>query len=492
MKRIVIFGLLTLMALTVAAQRQLYISATGKDSNDGMSPETPWKNFSKVLSNMQAGDVINVMPGTYSSQNSYKALIDLKENHSGTEDRYITFRAYDPDNRPKFKAGGKGVWQCVNIQASYIIFDGIEMEGNNQSLDSLSADNISKDYRNNSWNDLAVYNTNGISIGAGGSNSSYPHHVIIRNCVVHDFPGGGIGGQQADYLTFENNIVYNNAWFTMYACSGISILTPFNSDDEEGYHNNVIGNTVYNNHTKIKWYTSNNPRFSDGNGIILDVNLSPDGGAPQEIKDDGAYRGKTLVANNVCYFNGGSGIHSFKAQNIDIINNTTYMNEQRYNGEYGEIFSQSGKNNRIVNNIMYSKPNGNCTNYGYSGGASFANNIYFNGGLHGASGNFKEADPLFMLAPVSPSEEADFHIPSDSPAAGFGIPQDFMPETDKDGQPRTTRVDAGAYQATDDSGVAPPMVSIPDTSRMYNLSGQLVGLSYHGIIISNGKKFFVK
>ena len=327
MKRIFLFVLLAFTVLTAAAQRQLYISTDGKDSNDGMSPETPWKNFSKVLSNMQAGDVINIMPGTYSSQNSYKALIDLKENHSGTEDRYITFRAYDPDNRPKFKAGGKGVWQCVNIQASYIIFDGIEMEGNNQSLDSLTADNISKDYRNNSWNDLAVYNTNGISIGAGGSNSSYPHHVIIRNCVVHDFPGCGMGGQQADYLTFENNIVYNNAWFTMYACSGISILTPFNSDDEEGYHNIVIGNTVYNNHTKIKWYTSSNPRFSDGNGIILDVNLSPDGGAPQEIKDDGAYRGKTLVANNVCYFNGGSGIHSFKAQNIDIINNTTYMNE---------------------------------------------------------------------------------------------------------------------------------------------------------------------
>ena len=227
-------------------------------------------------------------------------------------------------------------------------------------------------------------------------------------------------------------------------------------------------------------------------GIILDVNLSPDGGAPQKIKDDGAYRGKTLVANNVCYFNGGSGIHSFKAQNIDIINNTTYMNEQRYNGEYGEIFSQSGKNNRIVNNIMYSKPNGNCTNFGYTGGASFANNIYYNGGLHGASGNFKEADPLFMLAPASPAEEADFHIPSDSPATGFGIPQDFMPETDKDGQPRTTRIDAGAYQATDGSGVTQPSVSISNNSHMYNLSGQRIASGYHGIVIRNGKKFFVK
>lgn len=109
MKRIALLGLLALMALTVVAQRQWYISAAGKDSNDGLSPETPWKNFTKVLSNMQAGDVINIMPGIYSSQNSYKALIDLKENHSGAKDRYITFRAYDTGNRPKFKAGGKGV-----------------------------------------------------------------------------------------------------------------------------------------------------------------------------------------------------------------------------------------------------------------------------------------------------------------------------------------------------------------------------------------------
>ena len=97
-----------------------------------------------------------------------------------------------------------------------------------------------------------------------------------------------------------------------------------------------------------------------------------------------------------------------------------------------------------------------------------------------------------MLVPVSPSEEADFHIPSDSPAAGFGIPQDFMPKTDKDGHPRTTRIDAGAYQATDDSSVAQPTVSIPAASSLYNHSGQVAGSSYHGIIISNGKKFFVR
>lgn len=493
MKRCILLCLLAMMTLAVAAQRQLYISASGDDSNDGLSAENPWKTFNKVLQNLQAGDVVNIMPGTYSAQNTYAPLVNLKSSHSGTADRYITFRAYNPNNRPKFTAGGKGVWQCVNINASYVVFDGIEMEGNNQKLDSLAADNISKDYKNHSWNDLAVYNTNGISIGGGGSSGSLPHHVVIRNCIVHDFPGCGIGGQVADYLTFENNEVYNNAWFTMYACSGISILTPFNYDDLEGYHNRVVGNTVYNNHTKIKWYTSSTPRFSDGNGIIIDVNMTPDGGAPQEVKDDGAYRAMTLVANNVCYFNGGSGIHAFKAQHVDIINNTAYMNEQRYTDGYGEIFSQSGNNNRIVNNIMYAKANGSCVNYGSNGGAMFANNVCFNGSLHGASGNFKEADPLFLHSPTLPADKADFHIPLDSPAAGFGVFQDFMPETDKDGQPRTLRIDAGAFQAIDASAIFLPSVRCaPGGSPRYNLWGQRVSAGYAGIVISNGKKHLFK
>ena len=473
--------------------RQLYISPTGKDTNDGDAPDQAWRTWSKVLNNIQPGDVVNIMPGTYNSS-SWNPVINLKENHSGTEDGYIYFRAYDPNNRPKFKAGGKGVWNCVNINASYIVFDGIEMEGKNQDLDSLSADNISKDYKNNDWGDLAVYNTNGINIGGGGTNGSQPHHVIIRNCIVHDFPGGGMGGQVTDYVAFENNTIYNNAWFTMYACSGISILQPYNYDDEDGYHNVVIGNTVYNNHTKIKWYTSNNPRFSDGNGIIMDINLSADTSVPvDEIKNGGAYRQKTLVANNVCYFNGGSGIHAFKAQNIDIFNNTTYMNEQRYNGEYGEIFSQSGQNNRIINNIMYSKSGGKCNNYS-TGGGSYSYNLYYNGSWTGTVGSNKMSNPRFVHAPVNPADEANFHVEASSPAVGFGQLYSFIPDTDKEGVDRSTGIVVGAYQTTVATGITSVAVSKDDDAdnRCYDLMGRPVTSQYHGIVIMKGKKIIMK
>ncbi len=499
MKRIILVVLYAFMVLSAVAQesRQLYISTKGRDTYDGLSADKPWRTFSKVLANMQPGDVINIMPGTYSSLNNYKPVIDLKEENSGAEDRYITFKAYDPDNKPKLRAGGKGVWQCINIKASYIIIDGLEMEGNNQSLDSATADKVAYDYKyNNSrdWNTIAMYNTNGVSIGAGGKNTSFPNHVIIRNCVVHDFPGGGLGTQQSDYITFENNTVYNNAWFTMYGCSGISILNPVNSDDETGFKNIVVGNTVYNNHTKIKWYTANTPRYSDGNGIIMDVNNTPDASSTEEVIADGGYRAKTLVANNVSYFNGGSGIHAYKSHDIYIVNNTTFMNEQRYNGDYGEIFSQSGSNNIIINNIMYSKPNGKCTNFGRNGGATYINNVYYNGQLSGANGNFRNGDPLFVRMPSSPSDEADFHIKSSSPAIGFGELTDSVPQNDKDGVVRTTRVDCGAYQVNESTGIS--NVDIDKTNQsgndIYNLSGQRISITYRGIILSKGKKYINK
>lgn len=493
-----------LLTFSASAQseygRQLYISPTGNNRNDGDSPRSAWRTFDKVVENLMPGDIVNIMPGTYSAINTpNRPLIDLKDANSGQEGNYITFRAYDPENRPKFRAGGRGVWKCVNINASYIIFDGIEMEGFNEQLDSLSADSVARDSKTNknaNWNEIARYNTNGVNIGGSGKSSAYPTHIIIRNCIVHDFPGGGIGAQQADYITFENNTVYNNAWYNMYACSGMSILNPFNSDDETGYKNYIVGNTIYNNHTKIKWYNSNDARWSDGNGIIIDVNKTPDPNASDEVKEGGAYKARTLVANNVCYFNGGSGIHSFRSQHVDIISNTTYMNQLRYRNEYGEIFSQDGGDNNIYNNIMYGKYNGWCTNYSSNSGVTYGNNIYYNGALHGnPKGGFKRGNPLFVHAPSSPTDEADFHLTAESPAIAYGISYDNMPATDKDGNSRSNSVDCGAYQfqnTTGITGVTTDNAVRKASDKRYNLLGQSVSKSYRGIIVSNGKKFIVK
>lgn len=498
-RKIISSILMLLFAVAAMAQNELYISPSGKDTNDGKTAETPWKSISKVLNNIKPGTTVYMMPGTYTSG------VELQTRHSGTADAYVTFKAYDYQNRPHFYYGGSGKWNCFNIQASYIVIDGLELEGYNQSFDqtsekqdSINAYNYSKNYHDNGssgfdWSGCAKYNTNGVSIGKGGKDGGFPHHVTIRNCIVHDFPGGGISSQQSDYLTFDNNVVYNNAWYCMYACSGMSILTPYNSDDNDNvYKLFITNNTVYNNHTKIPWSTSNF-RNSDGNGIIIDVNLTPDGSSTDAVKADGAYRGKTLVANNVTYFNGGSGIHTFKAQNVLIVNNAAYHNEQRYNSGYGEIFSQSGKDNRIYNNIMYARVGHQCNNYISNGGGTYNSNVYY-GGKYSKFGNDIVADPCFVKIPSNWYDEADFHITAESPALGLGIrlsDYDDILNFDKDGNSRQQHIDAGAYNVVDTNGIK-EITAGNTLSAYYDINGQRVSANAKGIIIYNDRKFFVK
>ena len=77
-----------------------------------------------------------------------------------------------------------------------------------------------------------MYNCGSISIGGGAP----AHHVIVTNCKIHD-TGGGLGGSKCDYITIENNLIYNTCWYSMYAGSGISILDPTSIDAVTSYKN---------------------------------------------------------------------------------------------------------------------------------------------------------------------------------------------------------------------------------------------------------------
>lgn len=422
-----------------------YISPTGSDSNNGKSSAFPFKSFEKILDVIQPGDIVNIMSGTYNT--SGKPIIELLSKHSGEEGKYITFKAHDPSDMPVLFASGDNVWNAVSINASYIIIDGLEIAGDNANIDSLAAYNNARlhyDKGTMDWAKTASFNTNGLTVGGPSKQSSRPHHVIVRNCIVHDFPGGGLNMQQADYVTFENNVVYNNAWYTMYGCSGISTLNPVNSDKSTDYKTIFRNNICYNNKTKIPWSGTKDFSRSDGNGIIIDVNNSPaeDGVAVNE----GPYLGRTLVENNISFNNGGSGIHSFKANHVDMINNTAYHNSCKYESDYAEIWTNQCKDVNIVNNIMYARTGGRCNMAVNDPTEVYSNNIYFNGKINHTTGtNDKTGDPLFVNLSTD-GKVADFHLKTGSPAIGHGISTDYMSGVDKDGNPRTDRVDAGAYQ----------------------------------------------
>lgn len=429
--------LFTILPFTSAFALDYYVSAlTGSDSNDGMTASSAFRTIQKAADLTNPGDFVYIMNGEYSET---KVLFSIHASvlyisRSGTANATITYKNY-PGHQPKI-AGVNCRWNCVRIRANYIRFEGIELEGPNQQITYEEARAMYDYYvttpsANRDWKVIGTMNTNGISLGDELVSSAPWHHIEVRNCVVHDFQGGGIGGSDCDYITIENNVVYNNSWHCMYATSGISLLHSRNADSNTSiYKNFVRGNNCYNNKTLIPW--AGRDVLSDGNGIIIDSNNNFD------VEGEIPYSGKTLVENNISYNNGGSGIHAYNSNNVDIINNTAYNNGTVVG--YPEIYGQDGIHVNIYNNIMYARTGGACNSS--AGGTTYDYNIYFNGPASRQGANDMVADPKFVKRTFDGT--ADFKLRNTSTAINSGT--------------NTT----GKFSPVDINGVARPVGAKPD------------------------------
>ncbi|MCY7350248.1 MAG: right-handed parallel beta-helix repeat-containing protein [Cytophagaceae bacterium] len=436
------FHFLVILLSAIAPQSyavNYYVSAsTGNDINDGKSVGKPLLTIQKAANLTVAGDTVLVMNGVYNSTSGPVLTI----TRSGTASGSITFKAM-PGHKPKLTASGN-VWNAVSINGSYIVLEGIELEGNNAKLTYQGA-LAAYEAQVAGGPPSATYNTNALTIGGPRLESRFPHHVTIRGCTIHDFPGGGLTAIQTDYVTFENNRVYNNAWYMVYGGSGISILTPFNFDKVTTYRNIVRGNVCSGNKTTIPWISLK--RLSDGNGIIIDVNQHGyDVKNPTAPNGDEAYLGRTLVENNVSFNNGGSGIHSYLADHVDIFNNTAYQNGTVVG--YPDIFTNQCQDVNIINNIMYARSGGKCNSKPKNLSEVYAYNLYFNGEVGAMGSNDLVADPQF----VNPSTDlalANFALKPGSPAIDQGspVPGQFSPfDVLGNGRPQGVKPDRGAYE----------------------------------------------
>jgi len=440
-----------LLSANVTAQDR-YVSPGGSDSNSGLSPTTPLKTIQHAASQASPGDTVFILNGTYFSSDGPVLEIET----AGTEGHYITFKAYR-DHNPVIHASGN-VWNAISINRSYIIIEGLEISGNNQAIEYGDAFSAYESYIGGSrdWERFAGFNTTGISVGAPNDQSDFPHHVIIRDCKVHDFPGGGISVMQADYTTIENNAVYNNSWYCMYANSGISIIHPVNSDSITGIYKMVVrNNRAYNNKTLVPWIST--MELSDGNGIIIDINQFP-WGFPDSL--DGGYLGKTLVENNISYCNGGSGMHAFHADNVDFINNTAYNNGQQVG--YAEIFANQCRNGRILNNVMYARTGGKANSDYGNEHVEYNYNIYYNGPSEAIGSNDLITDPAFIQPGCDGN--ADFRVHPGSLAISSGSKE------------------AGTYSEYDFAGTERPKGNAPDRGAYEFVPGEISQVINFGLL----------
>ena len=430
------FGLAAaaLLAVSVGGSERAYsatyyVSPVGSDSNNGLSTATPFRTLGRASSGSQPGDTIYAMSGTYS--NPCLGCSALNITHSGTATAPITFAAY-PGQHPIVDSTNN--WVGIHIDASYIVLSGFEVTGNAQSITLAQAQ-----AQQNNLSNIPM-STSGIEVVDDVTPGVPPTHVTVINNIVHDCPGNGIEAEHADYVTISNNTVYRNAYWSPYADSGISLYELRDSDQNQGYKNYVMNNVAYSNQEFIPFYAQG--KITDGNGIIIDDNMNTQ-------SNNVPYGGRTLVANNVSYLNGGSGIHAFSSQHVDIIANTAYFNNQSSNLKLGQIFGYDAADVNILNNIMYapsSKPA--MTSNGNGASVTEDYNLIYGPVLQKAIGNMIIGAHDVVSNPQFTNPTAgNFTLTASSPAM-IRATHNMEPATDILGvtRPLANAPDLGAYQ----------------------------------------------
>lgn len=454
-----------------------YVSPSGNDNNDGLSVNAPFATIDKAHATAIAGDTIYLMTGNYPP---------FKITKGGNASGDITYKKYPGDN-PVITCDLNGWWSLIQVSASYITIDGLEVKGINDQITLAMAEaNYNKidaaiqagttpDYQS-----TTNTNTNGISIG---DNTGVYHHVTVKNCKIHDVSAGGLGGGNADYFLFENNEIYNTSWYCMWATSGISVINLISID--AGSNMVFRGNRVYNNYSLVKWISIR--ALSDGNGIIIDVTNGTDHNNPI------AYKGKFIVENNVVFDNGGRGLYVIESENAIFRNNISYWNSKSPFSDGGEMVVYAAKNITYVNNIAWANPAYSSGNFGIrddgnwktNSNITWKNNISFNGTVGDPSVRLAKTsttaidntnklgvNPLFVNPTIDPAT-ADFRLQPTSPAIDAGTAAYGVPAFDIEYAARTqgNGIDIGSYESVD---ITLPLSLLNFTAKRINASAVIL------------------
>ena len=439
----------------------LYISTTGNDANNGLTPGTAIATLTQAQAlavtaqGNGAGYCVRYLPGTYSttqfltiggttdSLTGYMALVS--DTRGAAKIRGNSFDGFDATH-----TGGTG--PCGGT-SNYVIVDGFDVSG-----------------------------TTGFG-GGSGINVSFSHHDKVINNTIHDSSGAGLQTNCEDYFLANNNIIYNNAGRNSSNYSGISDLQPGTFDTAPGFHHFLTNNTVFKNGIGY----SVTATHTDGNGIILD------GWGVR------SYKQLVLVEDNVIYNNGGRCIEALQALTAPagtIRNNTCFHNVQdSLLDPFSpcELLFAASTGFTVVNNVFAADltfrtgTDAICDN-GTDGGSIVSQNFYYNNltfnGTPGAAsvglvstisvvtsgnGNLLGVNPL-LTAPSTNLAMAKFNLQPASSAVAVGTLAYGYAAQDRAGNPRVLngQIDIGAYE-----GAITPTWMQPGATDDLNFANQL-------------------
>ena len=310
---IIVFLLLMVCSLALVPQTGfadiLYVATNGNNQRSraqAQNRSTPWRTIQRACNQARPGDEVVVLPGEYNQ--------NVRIRKSGRANREITFRS-------ERHHGARLFGSFSTEDQSHITITGFDV-------------------------------TNFSSTGqTKGIDFVRCHHVTVRNCRVRDCFGGGIGFDQSDWILCEWNVVHHNAFFNPGQHSGISVYQPqYRGNDDRRFGVIIRNNTCFNNRNFVNNVDFGRP--TDGNGIVVDDFFNEQ----QPTGNRVPYDRETTIENNLCYDNGGQGIHCFMSQNVRIRNNTCRNNLGSFDFG-GEVTVSESERVYVYNNILISAPN---------------------------------------------------------------------------------------------------------------------------------------
>lgn len=156
-----------------------YVSNSGNNSNSGTSEAQAWKELGFASQQLEAGDTLVILGGTYKMPSDDDDRFILVPQNSGTASAPILIRG-ESGNRPTL-AGSDGLAVAVNLRGkSHITIENLEF-----THDSSASNKNTGDIINN----------------LGGSPSK---NIVLQDLYIHDIGESGINLEDIDGLLIKN------------------------------------------------------------------------------------------------------------------------------------------------------------------------------------------------------------------------------------------------------------------------------------------------
>lgn len=380
-----------------------YLDATqGSDSNSGLSETQSWQTFQHAIDSLQPGDTVLIREGDYFSSGNPE-FYNWNITTSGTPLQFITYRAY-PGERPRFHVD---TWNGIQLwEVAYIEIDGLEIIGL-PDPEGLAAEPDNSPARQALAEDRHYFG-GGITVTHGGIE---PHHLRIRNNLVHQVGGNGIGFRGGNMILVEGNTVHSSTHRSSAGNSAISFVELNSAIHPSSQYGVVVRkNTLHHNRNRVAFHAVG--YITDGNGVIIDY--------CQDYTDD-----RILLANNLAHHNGGRAFHIYNGRNVDVIHNTAYHNLSSDDVQWsGELSSDApnGETNQSINfhnNIAVARADRRAYHIANTTDWDFTHNLANSPRTpaHSVDGyNLLNIDPIFADV-----DAFDFRVMEDSPVIDEGL-----------------------------------------------------------------------